>query len=657
METRLRRLEAVQEVVLEISRMSISSDDLAGFLRSVHQSISRIMYAANFYVAIFDEEQNSLRFVYGVDELDTFPPPTAYFPLASPEQSPTAWVISHRQAFFMTAADDEARERENKAWGTGTRPEYWMGHPLLDQARGILGAMVIQIYDKDHHYSNEDQELFGLIAGHVSTALQNLMSVDRLERAVKQRTAMLEHQVEERRRAEALQRALYQIAELSNLFSAEALEFSRLHAILNDLMAVPNFVLALFHEETQEFSIAYFVDEIDDDVVGSRFPLGAGLTSYVVRKKQAQLLNQEKLQQLIEQGEIQVLGNTKLQSWIGAPLFADGHLYGVIIIQSYQPTLHYTESDLEVVAFVANHVAAAFARISARENVLKAKLELEQKNVTLNEALETLRATQDELISQEKLASLGALVAGIAHEINTPLGICVTATSHIAEELHLITKALKDEKLSKSDLVTFFDTLDQAIRITTTNIQRSAALIRSFKQVAVDQSSESLREFNVRTYLEEILFSLRPKLKATPFQVVLECPAEIRMHTYPGALSQVVTNLVMNSLVHGFDGASQGTIRIDVVQDSDSVDTLTLIYADDGKGMRADQLDKLFEPFYTTKRGQGGSGLGAHIIYNLVTGPLAGQIKVSSQEGHGLRYQIRCPRYLEVTTVSSDIHR
>src|SRR5450830_1884776 len=653
MENRLKRLEAVQEAVLEISRISMSSDNIADFLQAVHQTISRIMYAANFYVAIYDDEQQSLRFVYCVDELDVFPPSTKNFSLASPEQSPTAWVILHRQPLLMTAEEDEAREWDNGAWGRGARAHYWMGHPLLDQQRGVLGAMVTQIYDKNHLYTQEDQQLFGLIAGHVSTALQSLMSLDRLERAVKQRTAMLEHQVEERRKAETLQRALYQIAELSMLSSANDWQFSRLHDILGELMEIPNFVLALFHEDAQEFSIAYAVDEFDDIAIGSRFPLGVGMTSYVVRKKQAQLVTKETIAEFVEQGEVQVHGNSTSYSWIGAPLFANDRLFGVIIIQSYQPTLIYTQADLELIAFVANHVAVALERMKSSEYLLKAKQELEQKNDALNKVLETLKTTQDELISREKLASLGALVAGIAHEVNTPLGICVTATSHAVEELKTINKAFKEGLLKKDHLTKFFDTLDQALRITTTNIHRGAELVKSFKQVAVDQSSENMREFDLRFYLEEVLFSLKPKLKGKKFQVVLECPSDIRMKTYPGAISQIVTNLIMNSLLHGFDGADSGTIQIEVTWDKENTDNLMMTYSDDGKGMSSAQLEKLFEPFYTTKRSQGGSGLGAHIIYNLVTGSLAGQVNVSSQEGHGLQYRMCFPRDLEASSVSS----
>ncbi|MFZ6861881.1 GAF domain-containing sensor histidine kinase [Undibacterium sp. Ji67W] len=642
---RLKRLEAVQDVVLEISRISASCSDITDFLRSVHQTISRIMYAANFFVAIYDESQNSLRFVYGVDEEDTFPESTQNFPLATAEQSPTAWVILNRQPLFMTADEDEQRDYNNPVWGGGTRAEYWMGHPLLDQQRRIFGAIVIQIYDKEHSYSQEDQQLFGLIAGHVSTALQSLMSLDRLEQAVKQRTIMLEQQVEERRKAESLQRTLYQIAELSVFSSAEDRKFSRLHQILQELMEVPNFVVALFHEDTQEFSVEYFVDEIDEDMKGSRFPLGAGMTSYVVRKKQAQLIDQFRLNELINQGEIQVLGNLLSYSWIGAPLFADDRLYGVIIIQSYQPTLTYTQADLELIAFVANHVAAAFARIRADEEVRQAKLELEQKNDKLNLALENLKSAQTELIGQEKLASLGRLVAGIAHEINTPLGICVTATSHIVEELNFIKKDFAEGTLKKNGLVEFFDILDQALRITTTNIQRGADLVKSFKQVAVDQSSESLREFDMREYLEEVLFSLQPKLKGKKFNVTLECPKGLKMKTYPGAVSQIITNLITNSLLHGFEGRDSGQMKIQVAKDDENVDYVVINYQDDGKGMTSTELEKLFEPFYTTKRGNGGSGLGAHIVYNLVTGPLAGQVKVHSEPDQGLQYLMKFPQH------------
>lgn len=646
---RLQRLEEVQKVVLEISKISASCSDVVAFLESVHQTIGRIMYAANFYVALFDQAHNSVRFVYQVDERDGPKDPGVEFTLDSPEESPTAWVILNCQPFVLTAEEDAARERElMKEWGSGSRAEHWMGYPLLDHQRRPLGAMVIQSYNKKFMFSAEDQGLFGLIASHVSVALQSLISVDRLEQAVSERTAMLEREIEERRKAETLQRVLYQIAELSVLASENSKRFARLHHIISQLVKVPNFMVALYHEESEEFSIEYFIDEMNANNVIERFPLGAGITSYVVKKRQAQLINRSRLDDLIAHHEIQVLGKIASYSWMGAPLLVDDRLYGVIIIQSYSPDLIYTQADLDLIAFVASHVAAALARIRADEDIHNAQVKLEQQNEILNQTLETLKSAQAELVSQEKLASLGGLVAGVAHEINTPLGICVTATSHMVEELMIMKRQLAEDQLTQDGLLEFIDIFDQSLRIMTTNSQRGAALVRSFKQVAVDQSSESIREFDLRVYLDEVLFSLQPKFKGKKIIVKVDCATGIPMQTYPGALSQVLTNMLTNSLMHGFEGRNKGHIDITAKLDDKLV---TIIYSDDGIGMDGDALEKLFEPFFTTKRGQGGSGLGTHIVYNLVNGPLAGSIKATSSPGHGLQYQIRFPRRRVAPTV------
>jgi signal transduction histidine kinase len=259
---------------------------------------------------------------------------------------------------------------------------------------------------------------------------------------------------------------------------------------------------------------------------------------------------------------------------------------------------------------------------------------LEQQNAALKEA-------QSELVRQEKLASLGRLVAGVAHEINTPLGICVTATSHLVQELKLTREELAAGELTEDSLNSFLDIIDQSLRIMTTNTQRAAALVRSFKQVAVDQSSDDIRSFNLRNYLDEVLLSLQPKLKVKPVKVEVECDAELALVSFPGAVSQIVTNMVVNSLVHGFEDDRPGRIAIRATEADGMV---TFDYSDDGMGMDAETLAKLFDPFFTTKRGSGGSGLGAHILYNLVTGALGGTVKVDSAPGEGLRYSLRFPR-------------
>jgi two-component system NtrC family sensor kinase len=195
--------------------------------------------------------------------------------------------------------------------------------------------------------------------------------------------------------------------------------------------------------------------------------------------------------------------------------------------------------------------------------------------------------------------------------------------------------------MTAESLEQFFDIVDQSLRIMTTNTQRAAALVRSFKQVAVDQSSDDIRSFNMKSYLSEVLLSLQPKLKGRPVKVEVDCAPDIDLESFPGAVSQVITNMLMNSLVHGFEHEQAGAIVIKVALEGEMV---VLDYSDNGAGMDADTLAKLFDPFFTTRRGSGGSGLGAHILYNLVTGALGGTVKVGSAPGQGLQYHLRFPR-------------
>ncbi|NML62735.1 GAF domain-containing protein [Massilia sp. RP-1-19] len=643
MESRLKRLEAVQAMVLEIGQLSTSCVDITEFIRAVHRALGRIMYAANFYVALSDREDGTVRFVYFVDERDETPDPAERVTLASPDQSPTAWVILNRRNMVVTADEFNARGgADGGGWGLGSMSEHWMGCPLLDQQHQALGAIVIQSYTPEHTYSDEDQALFSLIASHVSNALQGLQSMDRLERAVQERTALLAHEVAERRRAETVQHALYEIASLS----ASAIESDKLsaalHRIISDMIVADNFLIALYHPGTGEISIPYFVDQKHDSAPVARFRYGAGMSSYVLSSKRASLHDGASFAKLVADGVVnEPLGCTDIASWMGAPMLVHDQAYGVIIVQSYDPAIIYTAADLELLAFMASHVAVALARMQAGQAIRKSKERLEEQNAALNSALTALQEAQSELVRQEKLASLGRLVAGVAHEINTPLGICVTATSHLVQELKLTREELEAGELTEDSLQQFLEIIDQSLRILTTNTQRAAALVRSFKQVAVDQSSDDIRTFRLKSYLDEVLLSLQPKLKGRPVKVEVACADDLHLESFPGAVSQIVTNMVMNSLVHGYQREQAGKIRISAVLEDD---TVVFEYSDDGAGMEPEMLAKLFDPFFTTRRGQGGSGLGAHILYNLATGPLGGTVKVESAPGMGLQYALRFPR-------------
>ncbi|WMW82080.1 ATP-binding protein [Undibacterium cyanobacteriorum] len=641
MEHRLKRLEAVQTMVLDIGRLSSRTSDIREFIQGIHLALSRIMYAANFYIALYNNEEQAVQFVYFVDEVDEAPNPQEQFKLDEPGYAFTKWVILNKKEMIITAEEDEKLvESPELSAVTGTRSEHWMGYPLLDHQKDCLGAMVIQSYDAQYLYTDEDQALFELIAGHVSNALQQFQSVDRLERAVSERTALLKHEISERKRSEQIQKALYSIAELS--FSVEDADelYANIHGIVDGLITAKNFMVALYHDDTEEISVQYFVDEIDELPAMHRFPLGMGMTSFVIHSGKAQLIDQDRLKNLISSGEIkQVLGATT-QSWIGVPILINDKIYGVIIVQSYDAQNRYTDHDLELLVFVASHIAVAIDRLNSEKNLHLAKANLEQQNTALNSALHALREAQSELVRKEKLASLGGLVAGVAHEINTPLGICVTATTHLIEELKLTRRDIEAGRFADVQRDQFLEIVDQSLRILNANTKRAASLVRSFKQVAVDQTSDEKRPFVLAAYLDEILISLQPKLKGKPIKVQVDCPSQLRILSHPGVFSQIITNFVVNSINHGFEHTSEGHISIQIRHENDF---LHLDYQDDGRGMNEEELEKLFDPFFTTKRGQGGSGLGAHIVFNLVTGLLSGQIRATSEVGRGLHYQIRFP--------------
>jgi signal transduction histidine kinase len=195
--------------------------------------------------------------------------------------------------------------------------------------------------------------------------------------------------------------------------------------------------------------------------------------------------------------------------------------------------------------------------------------------------------------------------------------------------------------MKRSDLEKFLDIAQQTSRMTLTNLDRAAALIQSYKRVAVDQSSESKRVFNLAEYLEEILLQLSPKLKATQHRVKMNGDRTLTLHSYPGAFSQIVTNLVLNSLLHAYKAGESGQIVLNFSQTQTS---LVFEYADDGCGIPPEHLGKIFEPFFTTRRGQGGSGLGLHIVYNLTTQKLGGTIRCESGSGTGTKFIVELPK-------------
>ncbi|WP_339725996.1 ATP-binding protein [uncultured Paraglaciecola sp.] len=266
--------------------------------------------------------------------------------------------------------------------------------------------------------------------------------------------------------------------------------------------------------------------------------------------------------------------------------------------------------------------------------------ELRKRNTELATSMETIQMAKDQLVESERMASLGGLVAGIAHDVNTPLGVSVTATSFLQDRVQKLQNAYDDKKLTGSTMTSFLSEAQQTITLLTNNLNRASDLISSFKQVAVDQTSEAVREINVSEYLTEVVQSLAPNFKKTQHTIDIHCPDDLSIKCAPGVLAQILTNMIMNSLIHGFEDKPKGAIKLEI---SEQNGNLVIDYSDDGRGLDEGTLGRHFDAFFTTRRGKGGSGLGTHIMYNLVTQTLGGSIEAFSQPDKGLQYKITIP--------------
>lgn len=264
--------------------------------------------------------------------------------------------------------------------------------------------------------------------------------------------------------------------------------------------------------------------------------------------------------------------------------------------------------------------------------------ELTLKNAKLAESMKTIQTTQEQLVESERMASLGGLVAGIAHDINTPLGVGVTAASFLDERVKGLREAFDKKTLTTQQMESFIDDAQQTSTMLMTNLYRASDLIASFKQVAVDQTGEAKRKINLKQYLNEVLLSLAPTIKKGTHNIHISCPEALEIECAPGAIAQIFTNLIMNSHIHAYEAGQSGNIDLIVTCEGSQV---KMTYQDDGKGIPSELLKQHFNAFYTTRRDLGGSGLGTHIIYNLVTQVLDGDITAQSEPNEGLKYTIK----------------
>jgi len=285
--------------------------------------------------------------------------------------------------------------------------------------------------------------------------------------------------------------------------------------------------------------------------------------------------------------------------------------------------------------------SSGFMQVSRDITELKQAEQMKERLINeLKKTNEELKKSQNQLVQSEKMASLGQLVAGVAHEINTPIGIGVTAASHFQDITDNILSLYETKQMKKSELEGYFSDAKETSSLILSNLRRTGDLIISFKMVSSDQTSHVQRVFNLKLYIEDIILSLKPKLKHYPLKIEIDCPEKIELDSYPGAFAQVITNLIMNSLNHAYDKGQEGNININVELQNSNV---IIRFCDDGKGIPAENRKKIFDPFFTTSRGSGGTGLGLHIVFNVINQTLKGNITCESAVGIGTTFIIRIP--------------
>lgn len=279
----------------------------------------------------------------------------------------------------------------------------------------------------------------------------------------------------------------------------------------------------------------------------------------------------------------------------------------------------------------------------ARDAAIEGRQRAEQAQAAAEKTLGDLREAQSQMILQEKMASLGSMVAGVAHEVNTPVGLAVTGASQLKTETARILAQAAQGQLRRSTFDEYLAQVDELATLIEKNATRAAELIQSFKEVAVDQSSDARRPYDLRAYVAEVLASLSPRIRHAGHKVEMAIPEGVEMDGHPGAMAQVVTNLVINSIMHAYpDGHRGGTLRVAArLMDGDLVE---LAYSDDGQGIPGDLWPRIFEPFFTTRRGTGGSGLGLHLLYNIVTVRMGGTVRVGAAPQGGALFTLIFPR-------------
>jgi len=604
----------------EIGRELTTTLDIDQAMDRVYQQVSARLDAHVFAIGIFDAAGQRIHEAYvreaGVREkgLD--------FDMSEIDR-PAVWCVRERRELVTaTQADLLNYVQVNLPPKQGDETESIVYLPLLLGDR-VIGCLTVQSLHT-HAYSEAQLEFLRVLASYSAIALANAQSYGRLDQLVAERTADI--------------LALGEIGrELTGTLDAQE-AMNRVHRRVVGMLDAHVFSVGHYDAEAGVIYRDYAIEG------GVRLPPIVYTLDEVHRP--AVRCVREGRELIIRSSEeysrqFQVVLPAKVgadtESIVYLPLLSEGRVQGFLSVQSLRPHA-YSEAQLEFLRVLASYTAIA---LSNAQSYARLDQRVAERTRELSAALKELKETQHTLVEREKMASLGGLVAGIAHEVNTPIGIAVTAASHLDEAARRLVDDFAAGKLGRQRFEQFVQSLGEGCRLILGSLERARQLIASFKQVAVDQSSEQRRDIDLATTLDEILFSLQPSYRRGPYEVSCDCPQGIHMDTFPGALFQIISNFINNSLLHAFPDGRGGRMTVSARAEGDFV---TLQYRDDGIGMAEAIAARAFEPFFTTKRGSGGSGLGLHLVYNLVTQLLGGTIQLQRPVEGGVEFVLRLPR-------------
>jgi diguanylate cyclase (GGDEF)-like protein len=407
-----RKLEGRYTALFKLNQLSHDCADLGVFFEQVHSSISSIMRAENFYIALYDQTLSTLEFVYDVDEKDDYP--LGVVPLEAFAGSMTCYVIETAKPLLATPEIVRDLEKKNLIKRIGSDSTDWLGVPLISDGL-VIGVMAVQSYSEKIRYQHDDLELMEFTAQHIVSAMTRLQDHERLQNAVNARTRELMQQIREREKSELLQESLFKISELTNDATINIEQFySMVHNIVGQLINAENFYIAKYDQKTKMLSFVYYLDQNSENIEEDSQPraLGDGLTEYIIRTGETKLLNNQQMQALHLQGETRA-PQIETKSWLGVPLIHSGVVLGAMVVQSYNMSIQFTEQDAELLKFVSQHVSSAIKR--------RELLEFERQSHVLLEQQVKLRtmALEDEIKQRKQVE--GQLQHAASHDILTGL--------------------------------------------------------------------------------------------------------------------------------------------------------------------------------------------------------------------------------------------